>query len=231
MVDWALGFSAALMGLAGTPHCAAMCGPACAAACDRSGPQAAAFQGGRLLAYSAAGAAAAASTAWLAQASQTVAMLRPLWVLLQAAGLALGLWLLWKGQQPVWLERIGQRRPGPPTAAPEGWQRIRMPARSAAVGIAWVAWPCGLLQSALLLAALASGPLGGALVMGSFALASAPGLLLVPLVWRRLAPLGPDRAVAQGTLPIRLAGLMLSAASAWALGHGVWLRVAAWCAT
>ena len=31
--------------------------------------------------------------------------------------------------------------------------------------LAWAAWPCGLLQSALLLAALASGPAQGAAVM------------------------------------------------------------------
>ncbi len=190
-----------------------------------------AFQGGRLLAYSAAGAAAAASAAWLAQASQVVAVLRPLWALLQAAGLALGLWLMLKGRQPAWWERIGQRRPQPVAAAPGGWQRIRLPARSAAIGLAWVAWPCGLLQSALLLAVLASGPVGGALVMGSFALASAPGLVLAPMVWRRLAPAGAGSAVAQGTLPVRLAGVMLVAASGWALGHGLWVQVAAWCAT
>ena len=36
-MDLALAFTALLMGLAGAPHCAAMCGPACTALLGRSG--------------------------------------------------------------------------------------------------------------------------------------------------------------------------------------------------
>ena len=79
-MDQALLLSAVLMGLAGTPHCLAMCGAACAAA----GPG---FRGqlplhlGRLVAYSAAGALAAASVGSLAALGQAVAGLRPIWML------------------------------------------------------------------------------------------------------------------------------------------------------
>ena len=58
---WSLAFSALLMGLAGGPHCAAMCGAACATiARNARGPRGmASFQMGRLLGYSAAGAGGA----------------------------------------------------------------------------------------------------------------------------------------------------------------------------
>jgi sulfite exporter TauE/SafE len=93
-----------------------------------------------------------------------------------------------------------------------------------ASGLLWFAWPCGLLQGALLVAALANTPLGAASAMAAFALASSPGLLLAPALLRKLlARPGRD------TWAVRLAGLMLVAASSWALLHGLWDRVVAWC--
>ena len=78
------------------------------------------------------------------------------------------------------MERRGRTR-GPATVNHRGgerWQVEAAPARSAGLGLAWVAWPCGLLQSALRVAALANTPASGALVMAGFAGASAAGLLL-----------------------------------------------------
>lgn len=231
-MDQALLLSAVLMGLAGTPHCLAMCGAACAAATGGgAGPRLLAFHLGRLLAYAAAGAVAAASVGSLAALGQAVAALRPLWTLVHMAALALGLFLVWRGRQPAWMERLGHAR----AQAVEhrgsgGWQVLRGPARSAGFGLAWVAWPCGLLQSALLVAALANTPWAGATVMAGFAAASAAGLVLGPALWWRLSGrVGAAAAGAPGTLAVRFAGATLAAASAWALGHGLWLRFAAWC--
>ncbi|HEX2010192.1 MAG TPA: sulfite exporter TauE/SafE family protein, partial [Roseateles sp.] len=92
-------------------------------------------------------------------------------------------------------------------------------------GLAWLAWPCGLLQSALVVAALASGPAQGAAVMGVFAAASGLGLALGPALLQRLFGLG-EQSMAWA---VRLAGLGLAAASLWALGHGVWAQIADWC--
>ena len=239
-MDQALFLSAVLMGLAGTPHCLAMCGAACTAAAGGGRARnLLPFHLGRLVAYAAAGAVAAASVGSLAAMGQAVAALRPLWTLVHIAALALGLYLLWQGRQPGWLERLGRRR-GPATVNHRGgerWQVVAAPARSAGLGLAWVAWPCGLLQSALLVAALANSPVSGALVMAGFAGASAAGLLLGPALWWRLS--GGRRAVgaaaARGSAigapstAVRWAGAALAAASAWALGHGLWMRVAAWC--
>jgi len=230
-MDQALILSAVLMGLAGTPHCLAMCGAACAAASGGQASRLGAFHLGRLVAYAAAGAVAAASVGSLAAVGQAVGALRPLWTLVHTAALGLGLFLLWQGRQPAWMERLGRSRSDEVPHRPgERWHAIRGPARSAGIGLVWVAWPCGLLQSALLVAALANSAAAGALVMAGFAAASAAGLVLGPALWWRLAG---GRAAAglalSPALAVRLAGAALALASAWALGHGLWMRVIAWC--
>jgi uncharacterized protein len=230
-MDQALILSAVLMGLAGTPHCLAMCGAACAAAAGGGQPgRLLAFHLGRLVAYAAAGAVAAASVGSLAAVGQAVAALRPLWTLVHMAALALGLFLLWQGRQPGWMERLGHTRgQDVPHRPGERWQAVRGPARSAGIGLAWVAWPCGLLQSALLVAALANSPGAGALVMGGFAAASAAGLVLGPALWWRLSGGRGGALAASPAVAVRCAGAALALASAWALGHGLWMRAIAWC--
>lgn len=64
-LDAALIASATLMGLAGTPHCAAMCSAPCTLA---AGPRPARLLAGRLLGYTAGGAIVAASAEALARA-------------------------------------------------------------------------------------------------------------------------------------------------------------------
>ena len=217
-----------LMGLAGTPHCAAMCAAPCAAVTRSCGPSVTiqpAFHAGRLLGYAAAGAAAAYSMTAMQHWLSAVPALRPLWTLLHVAALALGMWMLASGRLPA----FGAAR-APAQAPPLGWQRIRGPLRSAAAGTAWIAWPCALSQSALLVAALADRPWNGAAAMAAFGLASSAGLVIGPLMLRRLGGRAQAGAVVAVTWPVRLAGLALSAGSAWALGHGLWQRVAAWCA-
>ena len=228
----ALLFSALMMGLAGTPHCLAMCGAASTAACGGRTPAAlAAFHLGRLVSYALAGAVAAASVGSLAALGQAVGALRPLWTLVHACAFALGLFLLWRGRQPAWLERLGRNRLHNAQAASASGQVVhvvRGPVRRIGLGLAWVAWPCGLLQSALLVASLANGAGQGALVMAVFALASAGGLAAGPWLWTRLTG-GAGPVGRHAELGVRLAGLALAAASFWALSHGVWTRVAAWC--
>lgn len=178
--------------------------------------------------YAAGGAVVASSVSALAAWSQVSPALRPLWTLLNAAALVLGAWLLWRGRQPAWLARLGRVLPlaAPPAG---GWQAIRMPLRAAAAGAVWVAWPCGLLQSALVVAALSSTALGGAATMAVFALASAPGLLAGPWALRKL--LAGRGAAVREAWAARAAGLMLLGASAWALGHQLGPQVAAYCRT
>lgn len=235
-MDGALALSALLMGLAGTPHCLAMCGPACGAVargCGGARPTRALFtlQAGRLVSYAAGGAVVAGSISALAQWAPGVAWLRPLWLMLHLAALLVGLAMLVRARQPAWLGALG-RGGLQPVALPRNG---RAPARRAALphaafaGLLWVAWPCGLLQSALLVAALASGPAAGAAVMTAFALGSGAGLAAGPALWMRLAR---GRAVpAQWhAASVRVAGAMLAAASLWALWPGMAAGVALFCA-
>jgi sulfite exporter TauE/SafE len=224
-LDSALVASAALLGLAGAPHCAAMCAAPCRAA---SGPGAAAsvgFQLARLASYALAGAVAAAGVEALVALSRLSPALRPLWALLQAGALALGLWLLWRGRQPQWLARFGRASQGQSLG---GWQRISGPGRAVVAGGLWVAWPCGLLQSALLVAAMTQSATAGAAAMAGFAIASSVGLWGAAWAWSRLnlAPAAGARAEAWA---VRAGGALLAGAAAWALGVGLWHRVAAWC--
>lgn len=181
------------------------------------------FLASRVASYAAGGALVAASVAWLASLGSSLALLRPFWVLLQVGVLALGLWLLVAGRQPPFLvaaaEALRRRggNYGPAETGDASTGRLR---RAATAGAAWVLVPCGLLQSALVTASLASTPWAGGAVMAAFALASSAGLIGAPVVvalLRRVGGRSGERAVT------RLAGAMLAGAAAWAL----WMLVSA----
>lgn len=249
MLAVALMGSAFLMGMAGSLHCVSMCAAPCAAVTGGQGPSSAAFHAGRVASYSLAGAVAASSIGLLWQWEQAAAWLRPVWLGLHLAVLALGLWLLWWGEQPRWMQRRWGRTASAagPGTGPASDPRTGA-GRSVLAGLAWVAWPCGLLQSALLVAALATGPVTGALVMAAFAIGSSPGLWAGPWLlrclaqgrakpagvtviqwWGRSSATSPDTGAAGLRWATRLSGLLLSAAALWALGHGLWLQIRAYC--
>jgi uncharacterized protein len=246
MSTTALLASAALMGLAGSPHCAGMCSMGCAAVASRCTPQRlprgwVGLLLGRLAGYALAGAAVASAAGALRWLGDSVAWLRPIWIALQLAAFVLGLWLLLRGRLPVsvqaWAERLGRPAPADPSAG----QRIRLPGevKAAAIGLLWPAIPCGLLHAAVLVAAVASGPLDGAAVMAGFALASSVGLIAGPAFWLRLVPAalrargdvgaGADSG-AGTTLALRVAGAMVLLSMGWSLRHSVLEPLQAWCA-
>ncbi len=229
--------SALLMGLAGGPHCLAMCGAACAAITGRCGgarPQRAmlAWQLGRAVGYTAAGAVVASSAVLLGQWGREVAFLKPFWAMLHLAALVLGLWLVWRARPPrwmgawldpsAWLKSPSPRAPAGSAGAPGKVLWLQ----ASAAGAAWVALPCGLLQSALVVAALGSTAVDGALVMAAFALGSGLSLWVGPRLWAALAGAGGAAgpaawrpAWANAALSLRLAGLLLALGSGWALLH------------
>lgn len=229
-----LGIAALLMGLAGGPHCALMCGAACAgigrAAGHRNQQALAQFHAGRAAGYAAMGALAAWSMQGLGWLGGASVALRPLWSFMHLAAMALGLVLLLQARQPAWLERHGRAL----------WQRVHTlaPRRGGAftVGCAWALMPCGLLQAALLTASLAGDAVRGAGAMLAFAGGSALSLWAAPWLLLRLASLagGPrgmqaGRAEAWSAWGTRAAGLALLASSAWALWHGLVHDQAPWC--
>ena len=218
-----LALTALLMGLAGGPHCVAMCGAACAGLGQAAGEQRVqaltAFQVGRLMGYSLLGALVAMSVQGLGWLTTQSAAIRPLWTLLHLAAMALGLLLMLQARQPVWLDQSARRL----------WTKVRQfHARRGAlapllVGVFWALMPCGLLYSALMVAALTGHALDGAMTMALFALGSSVSLWAGPWLWLRLQTLG------DGAWGMRLAGLTLFAVSAWGLWMGLVHNQAPWC--
>ena len=88
---------------------------------------------------------------------------------------------------------------------------------------AWAFLPCGLLYSALLVAALSPGLWQGGLVMALFALGSSLSLWAGPCLWRRLGKEGANRSAR------RLAGALLLTTSVWALWMALAHDQAPWC--
>jgi sulfite exporter TauE/SafE len=95
-----------------------------------------------------------------------------------------------------------------------------------ATGALWVAMPCGLLYSALMLAALGNGVLEGAAVMALFAAGSAVSLLLAPWLWQRLRSGAGLVSQRWGT---RLAGALLAAVALQALWLDLAHQIEVWC--
>lgn len=219
-----LAATAFLMGLAGGPHCLAMCGAACGGVVRGSGAPAVrgmwTFQGGRLLGYSLAGGAAGLAVQSFAWLSSSTAALRPVWTLFHVAVLLWGLMLLAQARQPAWVESAGRTV----------WSRVRPLAQRRggllATGALWAFMPCGLLYSALLVASLSGGPLEGALCMALFAAGSGISLGLAPSALRKLQAWANGLRKDWGT---RIAGGLLALAAAWALWMDLAHRIAVWC--
>lgn len=220
-----LAVTALLMGLAGGPHCIAMCGAACAGIGQAAGPRKNvamwSFQAGRVLGYSTLGAVAAASMQALGWLTVQSAALRPVWTLFHVATFVLGMLLLWKAQQPVWLEQAGRKIWSGARSLAQGRGR----GAPLVIGALWTFLPCGLLYSALLVAALTGSALEGAVVMALFALGTSVSMMAGPWLWLRL------RGKGSGDWGVRLAGLALAASSGWALWMAFAHNAAPWCVT
>ncbi|MDB5931436.1 MAG: hypothetical protein JWR60_3143 [Polaromonas sp.] len=223
-----LAMTALLMGLAGGPHCIAMCGAACAGIGQAAGTRRTSalwlFQAGRLASYSVLGAVAAASMQGLGWLTTQTAALRPVWTLFHVAVMVMGLTLVLLARQPAWLDGTARSVWGRVRRFNAAWGR----GAPLAIGAAWAFMPCGLLYSAVLVAALSGGALQGALAMALFALGSSVSLLIGPWLLLRLRS---GEGSGKGEWGIRLAGLALALTSGWALWMGLVHDTAPWCLT
>jgi len=164
--------TALLAGLAGSPHCVAMCG-AFASACAVPRPGFGAWHAGRLVSYAILGAAAGAvgrlvpGPAWV---PALLAALMLLWFALALAGVV--------GEPTVpmgGLTRLGQRFAGRPGLLPRF-----------TFGIVNGFLPCGLVYSALSLPVALGDPGQGALAMLAFGAGTIPLLSAAALLLRRI---------------------------------------------
>jgi sulfite exporter TauE/SafE len=202
-----------------------MCGAACAGIGQAAGSNKTSamltFQLGRVLGYSGLGALAAASMQGLGWMTVQSAALRPVWSMFHVAMAVLGMVLLVRAQQPVWMEQAGRKIWSGARGLAVGKGR----GAPLVVGALWTFLPCGLLYSALLVAGLTSHALDGALVMALFAAGTSVSMMLGPWLWLRLKGNG------SGDWGVRLAGLALAASSVWALWMAYAHDAAPWCAT
>jgi uncharacterized protein len=239
VLQYSVILTAFLLGAAGGPHCVAMCG------CLFNGASQpilkspshtflnasqAALHAGRLTSYALAGAVASLSIGTIRSAAQYSAALKPLWTMALLAAALLGLALAVQGRQPQWMQSAARHisvsvNKALPRATGSGW-----PQRYVA-GLAWALLPCGLLYSALLVAALANDMLSGALAMLAFGIGSGLSLQLWSWLWRRSSALNSGPRDWQANIGTRLAGGALIAFSAWALFHGMQQGVPGWCIT
>jgi sulfite exporter TauE/SafE len=226
------------MGLVGGPHCLAMCAAPCHAITQgttsftlsnvQSGRLKARlqclhsllFQVGRLLGYGLLGGIAAQAMEQVAWFSDRTSVLHPIWVLMHLGILAWGLLMVFQGRQPQWLEQAGRHI----------WAKVqpllRMRGGALYAGMAWALMPCGLLYSAVLVAALSGGALPGAFSMVAFGLGGAMWLLAAPHAWRWLSGRVSQLRAEWGA---RAAGLMLVAVSLWALWMDLIYTPSLWC--
>ncbi len=211
--------SAFLMGLAGGPHCVAMCGAACAGFSKTANQPHAIYQYhvGRLCGYALLGAIATLamqSIAWLSSYSK---ILHPLWTFFHILVFFWGAMLIIFARQPIWVERAGS----------QVWQKVKQLTRIRLgffyIGLLWALMPCGLLYSALIIASFNGNALGGAISMAAFAAGSSIALFFAPWAWLKLK----TRAIEP--YGMRLAGLILSIASAWAIWMDLAHQTKVWC--
>ena len=93
-------------------------------------------------------------------------------------------------------------------------------------GLLWALMPCGLLYSALLVAALSGGALQGAVTMLLFGAGSGLWLVGGPWLWGRLRTRINAVRASWGT---RLAGALLLGVAGWALWMDLIYKPSLWC--
>lgn len=175
-----LALAAFVSALAGSPHCAGMCGPFALAAC-RGAASAASWQFGKLMTYMILGGIAggvgqaALPPGWIAT---TVSVVLIVWFSAVLAGLV---------PEPRWASASLER------ALSRGLARSRHKGSGGGRGVAAFSFgavngllPCGLVYAALGLAVASGGAIEGAMTMGAFGLGTVPALTAVGLGGRKL---------------------------------------------
>lgn len=210
------------MGLAGGPHCVAMCGVACANFRQTQATNTGVwkFHLGRLIGYASIGALVASSVHGLVWVSKQTLALHILWTLFHVLVLAWGLILLLYARQPIWANNVGRKI----------WKNVRSLSNLKGglfiTGALWALMPCGLLYSALIVASLSASPIQGAVSMSAFAIGTSISLMLAPWFWRKLKQ--GNKWLNENT-SMRLAGLLLISAAGWAIWMNLVHETKAWC--
>lgn len=182
-------FALFLVGLLGGTHCIGMCG-GIVGALSLGGPARwslhLAYNAGRILSYTAAGALAGALGAAGIGLGGDAPVRIVLYLVANLMLVALGLYLLGVTRALAFTERLGQRL----------WLHIQpltrrfLPARTVAqafpLGVLWGWLPCGLVYSALATALGSGSVAGGALAMLAFGAGTLPNLLAAGILLAKM---------------------------------------------
>ncbi len=212
-----------LFGLFGSLHCVGMCGGIVSALGQagsagsphgaRVATEAIPYHVGRISSYAVAGAIVGLVGAAFALSLDVRWLMRLVaGLLLMAAGAYVAGWWLGLASLERWFAPLWQR------ISP--WTSRLLPADTAgrrlALGALWGWLPCGLVYSALVLAAASGGATAGALTMLAFGLGTAPSLLAVGAFGGFVSGLGRRLSVRRG------AGVALCLFGVWtAIGPGL----------
>ena len=183
-------FALFLVGLLGGTHCIGMCG-GIVGALSLGGPARwslhLAYNAGRILSYTAAGALAGALGAAGIGLGGDAPVRIILYLVANLMLVALGLYLLGVTRALAFTERLGQRL----------WLHIQpltrrfLPARTVAqafpLGVLWGWLPCGLVYSALATALGSGSVAGGALAMLAFGAGTLPNLLAAGILLAKMS--------------------------------------------
>jgi sulfite exporter TauE/SafE len=208
------------MGLMGGPHCIVMCGAPCTAISSQGFRQVWQFHLGRILGYGVLGGVAAYSVNSLAWFSNQSMSLHPIWTFFHGFIFVWGLLMLIYAKQPQWIDHIGESI----------WNTIQKFSKTLRsnflLGVLWSLMPCGLLYSALLVAALTLNILNGTLSMMFFALGTSISLVVSPIIWMKIKN---GKLWLNETQGMRIGGVLLMIAASWAIWMDLIHPMKLWC--
>ena len=208
------------MGMMGGPHCIAMCGAPCAVISTQGSRQIWQFHLGRILGYGILGGVAAYSVNNLAWLSNQTMSIHPLWTFFHGIIFVWGFVMLLYAKQPQWIDHIGE----------SSWNTIQKLSKTLRsnflLGMLWAFMPCGLLYSALLVAALTLNILNGTISMMFFALGTSISLIVSPIIWLKIKN---GKLWLNETQGMRIAGLLLMIAASWAIWMDLIHPMKLWC--
>lgn len=192
--------AAFVAGFFGSAHCFGMCGAVVMLFEQQAGSAAGwrhrlVYNAGRLGFYVLLGTIAGAGGAVVTKAAGINAGLAALRIVAGILVIAIGLNLLFNWSATRFLEQAGAglwRRLSPLS---KHILPISTTPKAFAAGLLWGALPCGLVYSAVALAATSGGPSGGALVMTAFWAGTAPAMILVGSSAARLNAWQSRRAI------------------------------------
>ena len=208
--SWPVLLSAFLTGLLGSAHCLAMCSGISGLATLQAGastaraqaPLALAYNAGRVTSYAIFGALVGAAGSAVVLLAPSLAA--PVRILSGAVIIAIGMQYAFQWRLLAPLENAGARI----------WRHVRPAARwllpvdslpsAFGLGLLWGLLPCGLVYSALMIAATTATPAHGALAMLAFGSGTLPAMIATGLGSARLAAAAGRNRRALGLLLVAL---------------------------